>query len=364
MNEKLKANYRRALIDKVKRLGELAQDYRHGRLEALADILLLTHSLLGSGSTFGYPAISTAARRVKTGTPDELMQSLADLLDKMSQVAAQGEVGMTPRKILIVEDDTDISNLLEVLLTRSLPGYELLTASTAAAAMEYLAKDTYTLVVLNLMLPDGDGRALLRHIRNWHPHELPVFVLSAIDQQSIREECLALGARSFFNKPFDPAQLAASIKDELQLVQPPVKELPHYPESALLDECKGKCVLLAEDDTLLAGIVIHRLEREGILVDHVQEGNSALQGLNDKHYDLTILDVKMPIMDGFEVLQEIRKRNSHIPVILLTAMDSENDVVRGFELGADHYVVKPFSPAELLARVKSMLKGGVARTAQ
>ncbi|MDP3518313.1 MAG: response regulator transcription factor [Pseudohongiella sp.] len=362
MIEKLQANYRRALIGKVKRLEDLAQEYRHGRLEALDDILLLTHSLKGSGTTFGYPAVSDAASRVKSGTPDEVMLQVAQLLDTMSQTAAQGGTGKTSRKILVIEDDTDISILLDTLLTRSLPGYEVLVADTAKIAMEFLASQTFALVVLNLGLPDGDGRALLKHIREWYSSELPVVVLSASDTESTHAECLALGARSFFKKPFNPPQLAAAIKDELQFSQLPETALPLDPEAARPTEFKGKRVLLAEDDVLLAGIVVHRLEREGIHVDLVQDGATALQSLIDKHYDLAILDVKMPIMDGFEVLQEFRKRNTHMRVILLTAMSSENDVVRGFALGADHYVVKPFSPAELLARVKSLLKSSGPRT--
>lgn len=381
MLEKLQANYRRALIGKVKRLEDLAQEYRHGRLEALDDILLMTHSLKGSGSTFGYPAISIAASHVDGSRPDELMQHLARLLSTMSQISAQGDAGKIARKILIIEDDTDISVLLDILLTRSLPGYEVLVAETVAAAMQYLAAHTFALVVLNLKLPDGDGRTLLKHIRDWHTSALPVLILSASDDQSIRAECLALGAKSFFKKPFDAAQLARSIKEEVlrcvseseaesesgrepgpenkAVAAAPPEHIPEY-----TPEYMGKRVLFAEDDVLLAGIVIHRLAREGMLVDHVQEGDTALQYLNEQSYDLAIIDVKIPVMDGFEVLQEIRKRGTDMPVIILTAMGSENDIVRGFALGADHYVVKPFSPTELLARVKSLLNSGRTRTSQ
>ncbi len=116
-------------------------------------------------------------------------------------------------------------------------------------------------------------------------------------------------------------------------------------------------MLLAEDDELLAGIIKHRLTRESIEVVHVATGADALRKL-DEAWNLIILDVKMPMHDGFEVLARARSLPEHktVPIIMLTAMGSEKDVVRGYDMGATNYIVKPFSPVELLARVKSLIK--------
>ncbi len=113
-------------------------------------------------------------------------------------------------------------------------------------------------------------------------------------------------------------------------------------------------VLLAEDDTLTAALIIHRLEREGYEVEHHSNGASALDAADDPDFGLVVLDVQMPGADGFEVLQRIRSNPAlnHVPVVMLTAVGGERDVVRGFELGADDYILKPFSPAELTARLK------------
>lgn len=113
-------------------------------------------------------------------------------------------------------------------------------------------------------------------------------------------------------------------------------------------------VLLAEDDTLTAALIIHRLEREGYEVEHHANGTSALAAADDHHFGLVVLDVQMPGANGFEVLQRIRSKPelNHTPVVMLTAVGGERDVVRGFELGADDYILKPFSPAELTARLK------------
>lgn len=117
-------------------------------------------------------------------------------------------------------------------------------------------------------------------------------------------------------------------------------------------------VLLAEDDTLTAALVIHRLEREGFEVVHEMDGDAALEAAESDGYGIIILDVGMPGMNGFEVLERLRARRQHddTPIIMLTAAGSESEVVRGFELGASDYIVKPFSPAELTARLKRFVR--------
>jgi len=100
-------------------------------------------------------------------------------------------------------------------------------------------------------------------------------------------------------------------------------------------------------------VVKHRLEREGITVRHCPDGPTACRVAPQLRPSLAILDVKMPGMDGFEVLERLRAEPAlrQMPVMMLTSMGSEQDVVRGLQLGADDYVVKPFSPVELVARV-------------
>ena len=112
-------------------------------------------------------------------------------------------------------------------------------------------------------------------------------------------------------------------------------------------------ILLAEDDALTAALVIHRLEREGFVVDHYANGAEAAAAYAGGLFDLVVLDVQMPGLDGFEVLRRIRgTEERRVPVVMLTAVGSERDVVKGFEMGADDYILKPFSPAELTVRLK------------
>jgi diguanylate cyclase (GGDEF)-like protein len=117
-------------------------------------------------------------------------------------------------------------------------------------------------------------------------------------------------------------------------------------------------IIVADDDDITAKILTHRLEREGFRVIRFDNGSDAYHGAMKETPALLLLDVKMPGMDGFEVLERLRKTPSYaqVPIVMLTSMGSDNDVVRGFELGGDDYMLKPFSPTELMARLRRLLR--------
>jgi DNA-binding response OmpR family regulator len=121
-------------------------------------------------------------------------------------------------------------------------------------------------------------------------------------------------------------------------------------------------ILVVDDEPMVREVVVAYLEREGFRVNEASTGTDALQQIARRRPDLVVLDVMLPEIDGFGVLSELRKSDD-IPVILLTARTEEPDRVLGLELGADDYVVKPFSPRELAARVRSVLRRSAAPTA-
>lgn len=359
MLEELKEQYRLSLPEKIKAIRSLLNDLRSGKPEAQGNLRLLAHSLHGSGTTFGYPEISAAARAVEHADANALLQQLANLVRVLLEASRDRSEGAVATQILIIEDDTDISNLMKVLLAQKADRYRATIAPTAAAATTALKQHSgYALIVLDLVLPDGDGRVLLREIRATVAPTVPVYVLSGIDRDSIQDECLALGATRYYTKPFNPEAIVDEMVADLDI--PPKLALDPLPDTDAPDaKLAGSRVLLAEDDALLAGIIKHRLAREQIEVVHVTNGADAMRALEQDDWNLMILDVKMPVHDGFEVLARARSLPAHrnVPVIMLTAMGSEKDVVRGYEMGATNYIVKPFSPVELLARVKSLIKG-------
>jgi len=114
-------------------------------------------------------------------------------------------------------------------------------------------------------------------------------------------------------------------------------------------------VLVVEDDPTVREVVVRYLEREGLIVDAVGDGEAAIEHANANWPDLVVLDLMLPRLDGIDVCRILRAR-APVPVIMLTARGDEDDRVTGLEIGADDYVAKPFSPRELTARVKAVLR--------
>jgi two-component system OmpR family response regulator len=117
-------------------------------------------------------------------------------------------------------------------------------------------------------------------------------------------------------------------------------------------------ILIVEDDPALADGLIHSLRQSGHAVDHASDGEKANDLLKDDIYDLAILDLGLPKLDGIEVLRRLRKRGGSTPVLVLTARDAIEDRVQGLDLGADDYMTKPFNLVELEARVRALIRRG------
>ena len=115
-------------------------------------------------------------------------------------------------------------------------------------------------------------------------------------------------------------------------------------------------ILLVEDEESLAKGLEFNLRAEGFRVDWVSDGRKAMEAFTPGAYSLIILDIMLPYLDGFEVAEQIRKKDARVPILILTARSDTHDRIRGLELGADDYLVKPFHLQELLLRVKGMLK--------
>jgi len=115
-------------------------------------------------------------------------------------------------------------------------------------------------------------------------------------------------------------------------------------------------LLLVEDNTELARWVVNLLRHENFAVDCLPDGERANMVLTTQRYDVVLLDIRLPGMDGKEVLAHLRRRGDKVPVLMLTAHSSTDDKVDCFSAGADDYVVKPFDARELVARVKALIR--------
>ncbi|AZS89221.1 response regulator transcription factor [Streptomyces griseoviridis] len=115
-------------------------------------------------------------------------------------------------------------------------------------------------------------------------------------------------------------------------------------------------VLVAEDDTMQAELIRRSLLAEGHTATVVHDGRAALDAARGLRPDLVVLDLMLPVIDGFAVCRTLRGGGTDIPVLMLTARSDEDDVLRGLELGADDYMTKPYSPRELMARIRTVLR--------
>mgnify|MGYP001250472793 FL=1 len=123
-------------------------------------------------------------------------------------------------------------------------------------------------------------------------------------------------------------------------------------------------LLLVEDDLDLAGNVMDYLELEDIVCDHASNGVAALQLLEENRYQVVVLDINLPRLDGLQVCARAREQGNDTPIIMLTARDQLQDKITGFEQGADDYLVKPFAMEELVMRVKALAKRRSAQNKQ
>jgi DNA-binding response OmpR family regulator len=369
ISDELKEKYLRSLVDRIDELAALTSDFQQGDLQAQARLRAVAHSLHGSGATFGYPQLSKIASSAEHASIDDLQPMIAELVNTLKQITVNEPLSATSLDILIIDDDPEFAEWLKSGFTHQDKQYRIFHAATAIEAQQYFVKRKFALIILDLVLPDRDGRDLLLEIKQEYKLSTPVFIVSSIDQEMVRAECKAMGALEFITKPVDvnglvtkvDKQLKKTVEREFRLV-PMGSEIAAAPVDKKNIRSKttasAKAIMVAEDDAMQAELIKQRLEKEGFVVDLMNNGQAALNNLNTKPYSLYILDVNMPKVDGFTVLQKIRTDQfvRSTPVIMLTAVGSEEDILRGYDLGANDYILKPYSAIQLVARVKSLLK--------
>lgn len=115
-------------------------------------------------------------------------------------------------------------------------------------------------------------------------------------------------------------------------------------------------ILIVDDEEHIVTLLAYNIEKAGFIIDTAYDGLEAVQKVEKNDYDLIILDVMLPKMDGMEVVKQLRINRIDIPILMVTARDTEVDTILGLELGADDYLTKPFSPKEVVARIKAILR--------
>lgn len=257
----------------------------------------------------------------------------------------------TNASILIVDDEEPNRDILSRRLTKE--GYTVAVAEGGKQALEMLRVERYDLVLLDIMMPGVDGYQVLKGIKSERLlHDIPVIMVTALNDEPTLKRCLELGAADYVGKPFELTYLKSRIWRAIQA-------LSHVrrPTVAHNDAHAATTVLVVDDDELNQDLLVRRLKKAGHDVHVAANGAEALALLNKQRYDLILLDIMMAKMDGYEVLEKIRERQSlaDVPVIMVSAIDDIGSMERCMQLGADDYIMKPYNAIILKERILELL---------
>ncbi|HLK69068.1 MAG TPA: response regulator [Bryobacteraceae bacterium] len=318
------------------------------------------HQWIGAGGLLGYTAISRLAREVEAILMErpvdqtQLRESLTSLALAFSGPKDARDLPVSPavvkplagKKIALVGMPTNEGHRLSVTLQRVEAVPILFPFSERPDSQEMRACQ----IVVVYVLPDSTAPQLL------DPERLssPVVLVGA------REDILALTpdlqavAREFLMDAWQPEEALIRLSRVLSDPQP-----THQGAAAANAPPPGASgrprILIADDDPTVIALVRASLKNFGMDIETAANGRSAMEAIRRYQPHAAVIDVNMPGMDGYEVLSAIRTEGLHVRVLLLTARQQESDVIRAFTLGADDYVVKPFGPMELVARLKRLL---------
>lgn len=322
-----------------------------------ASLRRIAVSLEREALKLGIHALAHEARQIAIAPVDKLGETTRRLLENPPR-APQNVSEVT--EILIVEDNATMAAAVGAYLRA--PDRAIRIAQSASEAVRLLAEKPADLLILDLVLPDRDGRDLLVELRSDPATaDMPVIVLSAKSDDVARTESLAVGADEFVLKPADPTDLRATVQRALEGDPTTVSsndDPAPGPEGEIEAEgARPVRILLVEDDRVTATLVHHRLTRAGFEVFDFLNGSDGHRWAEGVEFDGAVLDIQVPGMGGFELLERIRAMPhvEDVPVVMLTSLGHESQVVRALDLGANDYIHKPFSPSELVARVRRLV---------
>ncbi len=267
--------------------------------------------------------------------------------------AAPAPVDLRGLPVLVVDDNATNRTILQELLSRwdmrptAVDGAE---AALGALSGAEAAGRPYRLVLLDVQMPGMDGFTLAERIRERYSR-VTIMMLTSVDQGGAAARCRALDIASHLVKPIDPSELLNSFYRALQPAPAPRGASPAAGPAVATPPRQALRVLLAEDNAINQLVAVEMLKRQGHEVEIAGNGHEALAALERGTFDVVLMDVQMPVMDGFEATAALRAREApggpHTPVIALTAHAMTGDRERCLAAGMDGYLSKPMQPAAL-----------------
>jgi len=283
---------------------------------------------------------------------------------------AKGEAAMEPRqqvdlaglRVLVVDDNQTNRRILGEMLRRWEMQPELAPSGAEAITMLQQADRRgagYALLLVDAQMPDMDGFTFVERLRQQTDlRKMTIMMLTSAGQRGDAARCRELGIAAYLVKPIVQSQLFVAILKVLAAKAQQPHEVPLVTRHTLREARQNLRILLAEDNVVNQVLVCRLLEKCGHSVVVANNGRKALEELEKEKFDLALMDVSMPEMDGFEAVAAIRAKEgaarAHIPIIAMTAHAMKGDRERCLAAGMDAYLSKPIQLKELLQVIKSL----------
>jgi CheY-like chemotaxis protein len=303
--------------------------------------------------------------QVGRGSTFHFTVSFGSEVEGMATVEAAVPVEVRNLPVLVVDDNATNRRILHDMLCHwQMQATEVDNGQTALTMLAQ-ARDKgmpFPLVLLDAHMPEMDGFTVAAHIKaDATLSGATILMLSSDDLAGDSARCRELGIALYLKKPIAQAELQEAMKTALCHSGSESSSSPPHPQATTPVSRKPLRILLAEDTLVNQTLTVRLLEKQGHAVQVVGDGQAALQALSQYPFDLVLMDVQMPVMDGLEATAAIRQEEKcsggHIPIIAMTAHAMQGDRERFLAAGTDGYVAKPMKAAELSAAIDRLLMG-------
>lgn len=248
---------------------------------------------------------------------------------------------MAGERILVIDDEEIICNLLKDSLTDE--GYQVETVTDSKEGLEKVLRgEPFDVLITDIRMPKKDGMQILKEAKNRMPDMIVIIITGYPSLETIREAS-EYNAFDYITKPLDPDEVCDCVKRSLEARKLSREfKIPEKPPRILVVDDMQSALFLAE------GV----LGDEGYHAEIAQNGQEALERFKQKHFDIVIADLHMPVMDGIELLNNIKKQDIKTLVIIMTARPSIESAIKAFRHGAYDYVTKPIDPDTIINTIQ------------
>lgn len=247
---------------------------------------------------------------------------------------------------LVIDDSSTTRRIIQGILLSSCGFTEVVQKENGKTGLEEILNNhgRYHIIILDWYMPEMDGIDVLLAIRNAHISTPVIICTSAEDKESIINAITA-GANEYLIKPFEAGVFQSKVEKVLVRFQ------------ARLMQKKTVRILVVDDSEIVREAIKLALMKDGVITEVVlaEDGNVALKLFSKRPFNLVLLDWQMPELDGMAVLREIRKNDTHTPVIMATGNSKIDQMVEAFDAGASNFIPKPFIPADMLKKVYQLI---------